>query len=89
MCYRTPATVMAAAEAVLAGLGHKVDYPVRSVRDLPDCLEVTDLSGTATTGTRTAGRAGGADGTTATGAGYGGHFRAVQGFRYLGAPPCE
>ena len=68
VCYRTPATVMAAAEAVLAGLGHKVDYPVRSVRDLPDCLEVTDLSGTATTGTRTAGRAGGADGTTATGA---------------------
>jgi ABC-type transport system involved in cytochrome c biogenesis ATPase subunit len=23
-----------------------------------------------------------------TGAGYGGHFRAVQGFRYLGDPPC-
>lgn len=26
---------------------------------------------------------------TSTGAGYGGHFRAVQGFRYLGAPTCE
>ena len=23
------------------------------------------------------------------GAGYGGHFRAVQGFRYLGEPSCE
>lgn len=22
------------------------------------------------------------------GSGYGGHFRAVQGFRYLGEPPC-
>lgn len=29
------------------------------------------------------------NGTSATGAGYGGHFRAVQGFRYLGAPSCE
>nr|WP_314710668.1 GNAT family N-acetyltransferase [uncultured Comamonas sp.] len=26
---------------------------------------------------------------TSTGAGYGGHFRAVQGFRYLGSPTCE
>lgn len=26
--------------------------------------------------------------TKATGAGYGGHFRAVQGFRYLGEAPC-
>ena len=28
------------------------------------------------------------NGTTSTGAGYGGHFRAVQGFRYLGEKPC-
>ena len=27
-------------------------------------------------------------GKTSTGAGYGGHFRAVQGFRYLGEPAC-
>lgn len=27
-------------------------------------------------------------GTKSPGAGYGGHFRAVQGFRYLGAAPC-
>ena len=27
-------------------------------------------------------------GTKNVGAGYGGHFRAVQGFRYLGAAPC-
>lgn len=26
--------------------------------------------------------------TNAAGSGYGGHFRAVQGFRYLGEPPC-
>lgn len=28
------------------------------------------------------------NGTRNTGAGYGGHFRAVQGFRYLGEQPC-
>ncbi len=28
------------------------------------------------------------NGATSTGAGYGGHFRAVQGFRYLGEAPC-
>lgn len=28
------------------------------------------------------------NGTASTGAGYGGHFRAVQGFRYLGEMPC-
>lgn len=28
-------------------------------------------------------------GTGITGSGYGGHFRAVQGFRYLGVPACE
>lgn len=28
------------------------------------------------------------NGATSTGAGYGGHFRAVQGFRYLGETPC-
>ena len=27
-------------------------------------------------------------GTKGPGSGYGGHFRAVQGFRYLGEPPC-
>ena len=43
VCYRTPATVMQAAENVLTGLGAEVTYPVRSVRDLPDCLEVTAL----------------------------------------------
>lgn len=44
MCYRTPATIMDAAERVVTALGHPPVYPVRSVRDLPDCLEVTDLS---------------------------------------------
>ena len=29
------------------------------------------------------------NGTRNTGTGYGGHFRAVQGFRYLGEQPCE
>ncbi|MDA8449856.1 GNAT family N-acetyltransferase [Acidovorax sp. GBBC 3332] len=28
------------------------------------------------------------NGLNLVGAGYGGHFRAVQGFRYLGVPPC-
>lgn len=28
-------------------------------------------------------------GAKSSGSGYGGHFRAVQGFRYLGAPACE
>ncbi len=28
------------------------------------------------------------NGATSTGTGYGGHFRAVQGFRYLGEKPC-
>jgi len=28
------------------------------------------------------------NGTASTGTGYGGHFRAVQGFRYLGEMPC-
>ncbi|RJF43050.1 DUF2075 domain-containing protein [Actinomyces sp. 2119] len=46
VCYRTPATIMAAAEAVVGALGHPTPYPVRSVRDLPDCLHVDDLSGT-------------------------------------------
>ena len=45
VCYRTPATVMEAADAVVSAMGHPPVYPVRSVRDLPDCLEVTDLSG--------------------------------------------
>ena len=44
VCYRTPATIMEAAEETVTHLGHPPVYPVRSVRDLPDCLEVTDLS---------------------------------------------
>ena len=44
VCYRTPATIMEAAEETVTQLGHPPVYPVRSVRDLPDCLEVTDLS---------------------------------------------
>ena len=45
VCYRTPATVMAAAESVATALGHPPVYSVSSVRDLEDCLAVTDLSG--------------------------------------------
>lgn len=41
VCYRTPATIMAAADRVVTGLGAPPVYPVRSVRDLPDCLVVT------------------------------------------------
>ena len=44
VCYRTPATIMEVAEETVTQLGHPPVYPVRSVRDLPDCLEVTDLS---------------------------------------------
>ena len=44
VCYRTPATIMEVAEETVTHLGHPPVYPVRSVRDLPDCLEVTDLS---------------------------------------------
>ncbi|MDO4899585.1 AAA family ATPase [Actinomyces sp.] len=44
VCYRTPATIMRAAERVSAELGAPVAYPVTSVRDLPDCLAVDDLS---------------------------------------------
>ena len=44
VCYRTPATIMEAAEETVTHLGHPPVYPVRSVRDLPGCLEVTDLS---------------------------------------------
>ena len=44
VCYRTPATIMEAAEETVTQLGHPPVYPVRSVRDLPDCLEITDLS---------------------------------------------
>ena len=40
VCYRTPATIMAAADRVVTGLGAPPVYPVRSVRDLPDCLVV-------------------------------------------------
>ena len=44
VCYRTPATIMEVAEQTVTHLGHPPVYPVRSVRDLPSCLEVTDLS---------------------------------------------
>nr|WP_233188333.1 AAA family ATPase [Actinomyces qiguomingii] len=44
VCYRTPATIMRAAERVADGFGAPVAYPVASVRDLPDCLGVDDLS---------------------------------------------
>ncbi|WP_159626499.1 AAA family ATPase [Actinomyces sp. zg296] len=40
VCYRTPATVMEAADATAASLGQPPVYPVSSVRDLPDCLRV-------------------------------------------------
>lgn len=40
VCYRTPATVMEAADAAVTSLGHPPVYPVSSVRDLPDCLRV-------------------------------------------------
>ncbi|WP_196717499.1 AAA family ATPase [Actinomyces trachealis] len=43
VCYRTPTSIMRAAEDVAEGLGHPAVYPVRSVRDLPDCLQVDDL----------------------------------------------
>lgn len=44
VCYRTPATIMAAADRVVTGLGAPPVYPVRSVRDLPDCLVVAPTS---------------------------------------------
>lgn len=44
VCYRTPASIMRAAEQVAEGLGHPAVYPVRSVRDLPECLQVDDLT---------------------------------------------
>ncbi|WP_226925382.1 HelD family protein [Georgenia thermotolerans] len=46
--YRTPATVMDTATAVLAAQGAAPAYPVRAARDLPDALAVTraaDLRG--------------------------------------------
>lgn len=47
VCYRTPATIMDTADAVTTALGHPPVYPVRSVRDLPGCLEAEDLSASA------------------------------------------
>ena len=41
VCYRTPATIMEVAEETVTQLGHPPVYPVRSVRDLPGCLEIT------------------------------------------------
>ncbi|MDU0349188.1 HelD family protein, partial [Actinomyces sp. MRS3W] len=46
VCYRTPATIMRAAEQVATTLGQPLAYPVSSVRDLPDCLAVDDCSRT-------------------------------------------
>ena len=40
VCYRTPATIMAAAEDVATALGQPPVFPVRSVRDLEDCLVI-------------------------------------------------
>ena len=42
--YRTPATIMAAAQEAVTALGRPPAFPVSSVRDLPDCLRVDDLS---------------------------------------------
>lgn len=44
VCYRTPATIMDIADAVVTALGHPPVYPVSSVRDLPNSLLATDLS---------------------------------------------
>ena len=44
VCYRTPATIMRIADEVAASLGRPPVYPVRSVRDLPDCLKCVDVS---------------------------------------------
>ncbi|MDK8099538.1 MAG: AAA family ATPase [Winkia neuii] len=40
ICYRTPQTIMDAAEKVARKLGRHVDYPVTAVRDLADCLKL-------------------------------------------------
>lgn len=45
VCYRTPATIMAAAESVAAALEHPPVYPVSSVRDIEGCLAATSLGG--------------------------------------------
>ncbi|CAM2731806.1 UvrD-helicase domain-containing protein [Actinomyces slackii] len=45
VCYRTPATIMEAADRVVTALGAPPVFPVRSVRDLPDCLSVERLEG--------------------------------------------
>ncbi|MGK2349314.1 HelD family protein [Actinomyces sp. W5033] len=45
VCYRTPATIMAAAESVAQMLGHPPVYPVSSARDLDGCLAATCPSG--------------------------------------------
>ncbi|WP_322783103.1 HelD family protein [Actinomyces bowdenii] len=45
VCYRTPATIMDAADRVVTALGHPPVYPVRSVRDLPECLSVELVEG--------------------------------------------
>ncbi|MDU0968576.1 MAG: AAA family ATPase [Actinomycetaceae bacterium] len=40
VCYRTPATIMEAAERVVTAAGRPSPYPPRPVRDSDDCLEV-------------------------------------------------
>ena len=57
VCYRTPATVMEAADAAVTSLGHPPVYPVSSVRDLPDCLRVDRVGGRAPAGGPAAGPA--------------------------------
>ena len=45
VCYRTPATIMAAAEDVATALGQPLVFPVSSVRDLEGCLVIDVLPG--------------------------------------------
>ena len=47
ICYRTPQTIMEAAEKVARALGRPIDYPVKAVRDLPDCLRLHQSEGLA------------------------------------------
>ncbi|OKL48956.1 hypothetical protein BSR29_03700 [Boudabousia liubingyangii] len=40
--YRTPATIMDAAQRVMEALGRTTQYPVKAVRDIPDALIVSE-----------------------------------------------
>lgn len=44
VCYHMSATIVEVAEGMVTQLDHSPVCPIRSVHDLPDCLEVTDLS---------------------------------------------